>query len=521
MGVIIALTGGSGHMGTAVTKQLKTLKGVDEIRFLLLNHRREHRFFAKAKRGAACRMTAVYGNISDKGKVRSFVEGADYVINLAAVIPPHSDKDPQASYECNWIGAKNIADCVYEANPQPKLIHCSTVALYGHRNYLHPWGRVGDPLLVSPFDNYAAHKKKGERYVMERGIKTWAVLRQTGMLYKNLLFCNLDDGLMFHTCLNVPLEWVSDTDSGRLIRNIIEKDMAGECGGFWLKCYDIGGGEGNRNTGFETFDDCFKELGLDTKKVLSPEWHSIRNFHGIWFEDSGVLEKMFRFQHDKATTYWKEVFDSRPFFRLAKIMPEGLISRMFIKRLLKDYNAPRKWIKDGEKGLIKAYFGATLNVDCLITDWKDYPLLAEGRVVGGNADYNAMRDVNNVKAMGMHLNHGYDEDKPDCELDIEDMKEAARFRGGECISESMVKGDLYTPLKWRCHDGHEFAASPYTVIKAGHWCEECEPLGQWDFDRQAKFSPFYAQVWYDTHARGEKYVYYYDENGRATFRTLE
>lgn len=103
MGVIIALTGGSGHMGTAVTKQLKTLKGVDEIRFLLLNHRREHRFFAKAKRGAACRMTAVYGNISDKEKVRSFVEGADYVINLAAVIPPHSDKDPQASYECNWI----------------------------------------------------------------------------------------------------------------------------------------------------------------------------------------------------------------------------------------------------------------------------------------------------------------------------------------------------------------------------------------------------------------------------------
>ena len=49
MGVIIALTGGSGHMGTAVTKQLKTLKGVDEIRFLLLNHRREHRFSQRRK----------------------------------------------------------------------------------------------------------------------------------------------------------------------------------------------------------------------------------------------------------------------------------------------------------------------------------------------------------------------------------------------------------------------------------------------------------------------------------------
>ena len=121
----------------------------------------------------------------------------------------------------------------------------------------------------------------------------------------------------------------------------------------------------------------------------------------------------------------------------------------------------------------------------------------------------------------MHLNHGYNEDKPESELDIEDMKEAARFRGGECLSQTMVKGDLYTPLKWRCHDGHEFTATPYTIIKAGHWCEECEPLGQWDFDRQARFSPFYAQVWYDTHARGEKYVYYYDKDGKATYKTFE
>ena len=521
MGVIIAITGGSGHMGTAVVEQLKTLEGVDELRLLLLNGRKEKRFFARAKRGAKCRMSAVFGNIAHIEDCNELVRGADYVINLAAVIPPHSDKNPEASYECNWLGAKNIADSVYACEDQPKLIHCSTVALYGHRNYLHPWGRVGDPLLVSPFDNYAAHKKKGERYVMERGIKTWAVLRQTGMLYKNLLFCNINDGLMFHTCLNVPLEWVSDTDSGRLIKNIIEKDLKGECGDFWRKCYNIGGGEGNRNTGFETFDDCFKELGLNTKKELSPAWHSIRNFHGIWFEDSDALQDMFDFRRDRADNYWKEVFDKRRIFRLAKILPDGLVSRLVLRRLLKDYNAPRKWIKDNERGLIKAYFGSSLNVDCLISDWKEYPLLCEGKVAGGDVDYNALRNVENVKEMGMHLDHGYDESKRDEDLDLEDMKSAARFRGGECLSESMKKGDLYTPLKWRCHDGHEFYAAPYTVIKAGHWCEECEPLGVWDFDRQARSSPFYAQVWYDTHAKGERYIYYYDENGKAAFRTEE
>ena len=260
---------------------------------------------------------------------------------------------------------------------------------------------------------------------------------------------------------------------------------------------------------------------MNTKKELSPAWHSIRNFHGIWFEDSDLLQDMFDFRRDRADSYWKEVFDKRRIFRLAKILPDGLVSRLVLRRLLKDYNAPRKWIKDNERGLIKAYFGSSLNVDCLISDWKEYPLLCEGKVAGGDVDYNALRNVENVKEMGMHLDHGYDESKRDEDLDLEDMKSAARFRGGECLSESMKKGDLYTPLKWRCHDGHEFYAAPYTVIKAGHWCEECEPLGVWDFDRQARFSPFYAQVWYDTHAKGERYVYYYDENGKAAFRTEE
>ena len=52
MGVIIAITGGSGHMGTAVVEQLTTLEVVDELMLLLLNGKKEKRFFARAKRGA-------------------------------------------------------------------------------------------------------------------------------------------------------------------------------------------------------------------------------------------------------------------------------------------------------------------------------------------------------------------------------------------------------------------------------------------------------------------------------------
>ena len=97
------------------------------------------------------------------------------------------------------------------------------------------------------------------------------------------------------------------------------------------------------------------------------------------------------------------------------------------------------------------------------------------------------------------------------------MKGAAEYRGGKCLSESMGKGDLYTKLQWECHDGHTFWASPYTVLKAGHWCPVCCQPEPWDFDRLAKFMPFYAQVWYDTHAREENTEYFFNGD-KAMYR---
>lgn len=53
---------------------------------------------------------------------------------------------------------------------------------------------------------------------------------------------------------------------------------------------------------------------------------------------------------------------------------------------------------------------------------------------------------------------------------IEEMKEIARKRGGECLSESYVNSK--TKLKWRCAKGHEWMAAP-PRIKSGAWCSIC------------------------------------------------
>ena len=84
------------------------------------------------------------------------------------------------------------------------------------------------------------------------------------------------------------------------------------------------------------------------------------------------------------------------------------------------------------------------------------------------------------------------------------MKKAAAFRGGECLEEK-APADIYTPIKWKCADGHEFMMSVNAVLQGGHWCPECL-AHEWQYGNIAKVNPFYAQVWTPLHGDDEDYV---------------
>ena len=55
---------------------------------------------------------------------------------------------------------------------------------------------------------------------------------------------------------------------------------------------------------------------------------------------------------------------------------------------------------------------------------------------------------------------------------IEDMRAAAAERGGACLSDVYV--DQQAKLRWRCGDcGHEWEAAPNNVLHVGSWCPKC------------------------------------------------
>lgn len=73
------------------------------------------------------------------------------------------------------------------------------------------------------------------------------------------------------------------------------------------------------------------------------------------------------------------------------------------------------------------------------------------------------------------------------------MIEAASFRGGRLLSDSMTPGDCATPLQWKCAFGHTFRGSPRLVLTAGHWCPTCVKDTA-HYGDQAERNPFLAQL---------------------------
>ena len=122
-----------------------------------------------------------------------------------------------------------------------KFVYIGTVAETGDRMPPIHWGRVGEPIKPTMFDYYAVSKVAAERYLIESRLKYWVSLRQTGIIGPAM--SKIQDAILFHNCFDNVLEYVSDRDSGRAMKNLAAYDVKGTLDqSFWNHMYNIGGG---------------------------------------------------------------------------------------------------------------------------------------------------------------------------------------------------------------------------------------------------------------------------------------
>lgn len=501
----VFLTGGTGNMGWAAVQEM--LKHPNEINIKMLARKSPKNEEKLKDIMAKPNVQIVWGDLGDYDSILEGVTGSDYVLHIGGMVSPTADWKPYRTQKTNIGAAQNITKAVL-AQPNAddiKVAYIGTVAETGGRNYPIHWGRCGDPIKISIYDHYAISKTVAERVFVESGIKNWVVMRQSGILYPNILK-NMDP-IMFHVPINGVLEWCTVEDSGRLMCNLVLEDEKGTLdNGFWNHFFNIGSGEQYRISNYEFECLLLGTLGLaGPEKLFEPNWFITKNFHGQFYADGDKLEDFLHFRENlPVQDYFNRLADHVEFyFKIPRYLPKNLVAacaKPFMKKIAmtKDFGT-LDWVATKNQTRLSAYYGTYEDWTKIPSKWEDFEIRKFNKKT---------EDAENYK-----LDHGYDETKPESELDIEDMKQAAKFRGGECLSETMTKGDMATKLKWKCgYCGAEFEASPALILLGGHWCPECYiPQKQWDYDNIARTNPFFAQVWYPSHTKEETNVYKFDD----------
>lgn len=488
----VFLTGACGGMG--IQGLMRMVKDTDTYNTLILVRDSEkNRNILKDYMGIDG-LEVVWGDLNNYETVYKCVEKSDLILHVAAFVSPAADYEPKKAMKVNYGSTKNLLDAIHAQgrDEEVKFVYIGTVAETGDRMPPIHWGRVGDPIKPSMFDYYAVSKVAAERLVIESGLKYWVSLRQTGIIGPAM--SAIRDAIMFHNCYDNVLEYVSDRDSGVLLRNLSYQDATDTMeDGFWGHIYNIGGGERCRVSTGEMFERLYGDIGItDLSLILKPKMQATRNFHGHYYLDSDKLENYLHFRHDSMEYYYdsyiKTLGKTAGVAKMMCRLPGGqklmaTVMGCMFNKLADGEHGTAYFIKENLEDRIEAYWGSRKN-------WEKLP-----------DNYNDMNHFFDWDKKVI-LDHGYDETKPESELTLADMQSAAKFRGGECLSENMAKGDWRTPLIFRCAFGHTFKASPRLVLEGGHWCDECERKS-WNYGKRAQVDPFFAQVWDPLHDKDE------------------
>ena len=478
----VFVTGGTGKMGIETVKQLLARKPKFVVRMLARPSAKNKELVKKI---ADPYLEVVWGDMKDYETILKCVTGADYVLHIGAMVSPAADKYPEETLYTNIGSTLNIIKAIKE-QPDPdkvKFAYVGTVAMTGDRPVPVNWGRCGDPINPSAYDYYAMSKVFSELSVFDSGLKYWVSIRQTGQYPPDQGAG--EEPIQHHQNPNNVLEWSTAVESGICMANLCEDWVPEE---FWRKAYNLSSGKGWRFAHWELMNFSFGPMGIRYQDVFDVTKCALYNFHGHYYTDSDLLDDILHFRvippesYRAEATAEMEAMMKNPM--IAAMMPNTRSMKENLEKISHKEMGTSWMLENNQEDWIHAFFGSREKQQQIKSVEEGYEF------------YHPSEEK------PVYMDHGYDESKALEELQAEDIRKAARFRGCELLDENIP--DIYTPLRFRCSEGHEYKMSVNAMLRGGHWCPECQ-RNTWHYADMARKSPFYAQVWTPVHGIGDDY----------------
>jgi len=329
------LTGASGTVGYEVLKQLYQQRHKFDITVFGTRSKRSLNHLSPFKD----RIEIVYGDISNHNDVKKACANKDFVIHLAAIIPPLADESPELACKVNTLGTENLIRNLEQLSPESFFIYSSSISVYGDR-LENPMIKVGDSLFPSEGDEYAKTKIKAEQIICSSKLD-WSIFRLTAIMGNHKV-----SKLMFHMPLATSMEIASPEDTARAFVHAVENRLQ-----ISKKIFNLGGGENCRTTYKELLTGSFAIFGLG-KLSFPDKAFAEKNFHCGFYEDGDDLDNILHFRNDTMESYYDSEKLKIPIWRKALTYIFKAQIKSFLLRKSEPYQA---FISDDTK-MIRHYF---------------------------------------------------------------------------------------------------------------------------------------------------------------------
>jgi nucleoside-diphosphate-sugar epimerase len=276
----VLVTGALGNVGLYTVDALLA-EGHEVVAFDLAS-KRARRFAARLDP----RVQVVWGDVTSPASLAAALAGADAVVHLAAILPPHVDAAPDLARRVNVAGTQHLIEQMEASATAKRLVFASSQGVFGGIQDREPPLRAETP--VSPTDEYGRHKVACEQAIRASRLR-WSILRLGVAVPTRLIGSPHDLRSGFEINADARIEVVHPADAATAFARAVACEAA------IGKILYIGGGKKCQLLHAAFFDELMGAIGIGPIPAEAFVRARPRRFMGDWL-DTEESERLLRYQ---------------------------------------------------------------------------------------------------------------------------------------------------------------------------------------------------------------------------------